>query len=317
MKNVIDNFESILRKFNYSSSDYFIRSQKLSDDNDEIIVVAGPTGTGKSDIAIELARDVNGYIINADSRQIYKEINIGTATPIFEKSVLLGKDEITKCGITNGVLHFLYSFVSLTDNYSIYRYKNDFMKIIGFMKENYPEKKPILVGGTGLYIDSVIYNYKLENQDNNIDQQRRNNLMKLSLSELQKLAGDNIKSLNESDQKNPHRLIRFIEREGKEYEKGPALPHLYIVLAPDINLLQDRLKKRINVMIENGLLEEIELLQKKGIYNKMPSILGYKEFESFPIEKSLEQVKDEIFLHTRQFVKRQITWFKRKVENEE
>lgn len=311
MENIEKAFSSIVKDFGYKPSEYFIRSKKLSNSDDEIIVIAGATGTGKSDIAIELAKMIDGYIINADSRQIYKEIKIGTARPQAETIVNYQLSIIN----IDSVMHLLYGYVSLKEKYSLFRYQKDVNKLLKVMKNLYPQKRPIIVGGTGLYIDSVIYNYKLVNKIENIGKSRAD-LMKLSLNELQEMAGKNLKLLNESDQNNPHRLIRLIERGGEIYEKGPTLPHYYFVLQPPMEKLEKRLKTRIDKMVETGLLDEISELQKNGMFSKMPSILAYKEFEGYPGNKTLEQVKEEIFLHTRQYAKRQRTWFKRQRKEE-
>jgi len=321
---------------------YFIRSESPQDKTQQdsfYIVVAGPTASGKSDVAIRLAKEINGYIINADSRQIYKEISIGTARDLPEK--IISKKDLSKKDISQNksqnklqknsesteelpceihmiseVIHLLYGYVSLDDEYSLFRYKKDVEKCVEIMKSLYPKMTPILVGGTGLYIDSVVYNYDLkkisdkneaqQNGQTRQTQQTRENLMKKSLNELQKLAGTKLDKLNESDRKNPHRIIRLIERGGEQYKKGDPLPHIYFVVNPAKELLEKRIKIRIDKMIEEGLIDEVQSLKK------LPKILGYKEFEGYPETKSLDQVKSDIFLYTRQYSKRQMTWFGRK-----
>lgn len=256
-----------------------------------IVVIAGPTASGKSQIAIKLARDFNGYILNGDSRQIYKELNIGTAKPTSE--------EIKKSQIE----HRLFGHVSIDEDYNLYRYQKDAFKVLE-EKEN---QNAFLVGGTGLYIDSVVYNYKLKKGD----ERRRKELEKLTLKELQEKTGEDLKKLNYSDRQNPRRLIRFLERDKKIYEKGEPLKHIYFVLEKDFNIIEKNIKKRIEDMFRMGLLEENEKLFKEGKHEKINTI-GYKEFEDFFKGKiTLEQVKEKIFLNTRQYAKRQITWFKR------
>ncbi|MDD4382490.1 MAG: tRNA (adenosine(37)-N6)-dimethylallyltransferase MiaA [Candidatus Dojkabacteria bacterium] len=113
----------------------------------KIIVIAGTTASGKSSLALKLAKDINGIIINGDSRQIYKEISIGTSKPSIEEM--------------NNIPHYLYSFVSVKEKYNIYKYQKDVSKILSKLPQNVI---PIIVGGTGLYIDSVIYNYNLSKE---------------------------------------------------------------------------------------------------------------------------------------------------------
>lgn len=264
-----------------------------------IVVIAGPTASGKSNLALKLAKKFNGYILNGDSRQVFKELNIGTAKP--------SKEEIQKSKIE----HRLFGHVSIDEDYNLHRYQQE-------VKEVLKEKKgqtTFLVGGSGLYIDSVVYNYKLEKSEKKQDEN-------FNLEELKEKVGDNLKKLNESDRNNPRRLIRFLQRNFKNYEKGKPLKHIYIVLDKDFGVIEQNIKKRIEKMFKDGLLEENEELFKQGKHQKINTI-GYKEFRDYFEKKiTLEEVKERIFLNTRQYAKRQITWFKRNknaiwVENHE
>ncbi len=260
-----------------------------------IFVIAGATATGKSEIAVKLAQNFNGYIINADSRQVFKELNIGTAKPSTE--------EIQK----TKVQHELFGHVSIDESYNLYRYQKDVKDIL----EKNKSKLPFLVGGTGLYIDSVVYNYELKETKEN----QRKELEQLTLQELQEKAGGDLERLNESDRNNPRRLIRFLERDKENYKKGDPLNHIYIVLDIEFDVIEKNIKKRINKMFENGLLEENEKLFKEGKHEQINTI-GYREFREFFQEKlGLEEVKEKIFLNTRKYAKRQITWFKRNKED--
>lgn len=269
--------------------------------NKELIVIAGPTASGKSSLAIELAQKIGGYIINADSRQVYKEIFIGTAKP--------STDEI-KDGywLVNGIKHYLYDFVPLQKRYSIYQFQKDVHEVI---KNEDPKLHPILVGGTGLYIDSVVFNFKLSPlADTEVD------LEKLSIKELQELAGDALDSLNVSDRENSRRVIALIKR-GSKQSRGEPMPHKYFVLDVDREVLQDRIETRVNVMFEEGLEEENRDLIDKGYTYDTPGLdtIGYKEFRGyFEGEKTLEQVRTDINTDTRRYAKRQRTWFKRNKE---
>ena len=260
-----------------------------------IIVIAGPTASGKSSISINLAKEINGVIINTDSRQIYKEISIGTAKP--------SKKEM------ENIPHFLYGHISVKDNYNIYKYQNDVKDVLDNLTK---EQVPILVGGTGLYIDSVIFNYNLEDKD--IDKKKREELKNLSLEELQKLIDPKIlKKLNESDRNNPVRLIRIIEKGDKTEKKGEELNHKYFVIDIEKDILNKRIENRVEIMIKNGLIEENIMIRKNELHN-YPALktIGYQEFdEYFEKNKSIDEVKKEIVKNTKKYAKRQRTWFRK------
>jgi tRNA dimethylallyltransferase len=268
-----------------------------------IIVIAGPTASGKSSLAIKLAKDINGVIINADSRQIYKEISVGTARPTKEQM--------------QGVPHYLYGHVSVKEDYNIYKYQQDVKKVLNEIGE---EKTPILVGGSGLYIDSVIFNYKLKSHpDTEETLQRREELNKMGVKKLQNLVKQTnpklLEELNESDRKNPVRLIRIVEK-GRSKVKGQALEHIYFVIdipKGDSEDLEKRIMQRTEEMFKNGLLEENIKIREKGLdkYSALDTI-GYQEFEGYFQKKiSLEAVKKEIIKNTKRYAKRQRTWFRK------
>ncbi len=266
----------------------------------DIIVIAGPTASGKSSLAIELAKEINGVIINADSRQVYKEISVGTAKPT--------KQEM------KGVPHYLYGHVSIKDEYNIYKYQQDVKKILNEIPR---EKTPILVGGSGLYIDSVIFNYNLtQNGVDKFDAERRTKLNSMDVKTLQKLIKDInpklLENLNPSDKKNPVRLVRIIERGGNK-DRGQALKHVYFILDTPKEDLNKRIRERTDQMFENGLLEENIRIREKGL-GEYPALntIGYQEFDKyFSKEISLEEVKDEIIKNTKNYAKRQRTWFRK------
>jgi len=271
-----------------------------------IIAIAGLTASGKSFLSLKLAKDFNGYIINADSRQIYKELKIGTAQPKLDKI----KNNIW---YTNNIRHFLYGQVSIKDNYNLFRYQQDVQRILD--KE---EGLPILVGGTGLYIDSIIYNYDLQPLNKRNTDFSRKKLEKMDIEQLQSLIEPAIlDSLNNSDRNNPIRLIRTIERRNINYRKGLPTKHLYLFLDIEIKELEDKIKKRIKAMFKDGLLKENKRLIKKGYNYEIPAMqsIGYQEFEEyFKNNKSLKEVESDIILHTLQYAKRQRTWFRKNKE---
>jgi tRNA dimethylallyltransferase len=252
-----------------------------------IIVIAGPTATGKTGIATKLAKEFSGYIINADSRQVYKELQIGTAQP--------SKEDIEKAGVK----HYLFGHKSIKEQYSLYEYQKDVMHILKKNKDN----PAFLVGGTGLYIDSVVHNYKLEKIVF-----ERSKLENLNLEELQDIVGDRLEELNESDRENPRRLIRFIEKGYKHFEKGKELNHLYLIYYNNLTEVEKNIKERIDRMFSEGLIEENINLKE----NEFAETIGYREFEEyFKNNISIEELKEKIYINTRKYAKRQLTWFKR------
>ncbi len=266
----------------------------MIDYNGKIIVIAGPTASGKSDIAITLAKKINGYIINGDSRQVYKYLNIGTAKPVFQNS------EYT----IDGIKHYLYDFVDPKDSFTLFDYQ---LAVKDILKKE--KGIPILVGGSGLYIDSVVFNYILS-KNHNID----TTLQSKSIEELKELAKEYLPNMNESDRENKHRLIRAIQRKGSTHKKGDMLNSIYFVLDIEKEILEKRVEERIERMFKEGLLEENISLSKKGYTyeDKGMNSIGYIEFkEYFDKEKTLEQVKEDIYRNTLSYIKRQKTWFKR------
>jgi tRNA dimethylallyltransferase len=268
-----------------------------------IIVIAGPTASGKSSIGLQLAKEIDGYIINADSRQIYKELKIGTAQPQPDKK----ENEVW---YIDSIKHYLYGHVSIEERYNLYQYQRDVQDVLDREKQT-----PILVGGTGLYIDSIVYNYHLTQDRKRGTEYSRKELEKMSVGRLQELIPTDIfNKLNRSDRNNPVRLIRAIERGGINKAKGDSLNHIYLLLDIDLETVKKRINKRMNQMFKDGLLEENKKLIKKGFSYNLPALqsIGYQEFkEYFEGKKDINDVKDEIVLHTLQYAKRQKTWFKR------
>ena len=268
-----------------------------------IIVISGCTASGKSDVALKLAKRINGVILNADSRQIYKEVSIGTAKP---NLILNESNQWEKEGIT----HYLYSQTSINKKYNLYQYQTDAFKILNQLS---PQITPILTGGTGLYIDSVIFNYKLKTLSQP-QTEVADNLSDFTAKELQRLVPSEIlNKLNESDRQNKNRLIRVIQKGLPSTEKGTPFEHIYFFLDIEKDILEKRIEQRVNQMFKDGLLEEnikIRNAFPKSTFFK--TTIGYKEFEDyFPKNISLDEVKEDIISHTKQYAKRQRTWFRR------
>ena len=280
----------------------------------KVIVICGPTASGKTALSIELAKKINGEIISCDSMQIYKDMNIGTAK--------VTKEEM------QGIQHYMIDFVSPDTRYSVADYKNDAEKAIETIINK--GKIPIIVGGTGLYVDSLIYG--IEYPEIKFDEEYRKRLEKEAdekgleflynkAKEIDKQAMQKI-SLN--DKKRIIRVLEIYHATGKtkteqEIEsRKKEIKYEYKVFA--INMNREKLYERINIrvdkMIENGLIEEVENLKKK--YNHFPTAmqgLGYKEVVEYlqnqiTRDEMIEKIKQE----SRRYAKRQLTWFRKNKE---
>ncbi len=262
-----------------------------------MVIIAGSTASGKSDVGLELAKKIDGYIVNADSRQVYRHLDIGTAKPQFKK-------EIEKNVYTiDGINHYLFNIVDPTFNYTLYHYQRDVGQVL-----NREKGIPILVGGTGLYIDSVVFNYILTKKNSERD------LSKKTVKELQHLAKPYLDRMNRSDRENRHRLIRAVARGGVDKLKGREIDNIYFVINLPKSVLESRVRERIEQMFRDGLLQENkELLEMGYTYSdKGMNSIGYIEFKEY-FEKtiSLEEVKENIYRDTMKYIKRQNTWFRR------
>lgn len=267
----------------------------------KIIVIVGPTATGKTKLSISLAKLLNAIIINADSTAIYKEPLIATAK--------VTEDE------KEGIPHYMLDLVSLNDDYTLFDYQKDGRKLLDkFISEN---KNIIIVGGSGLYIKALLYNYYLEEvTKSNID------LSKYSNEELKTIA-NNIDINNDIHVNNRQRLERYIKRfkeTGKVQTKTDDInTKLYnftlIGLKTDRETLYDYANKRVDKMFNSGLLEEAKSLYKMNLKN-FSNIIGYKELELyFKGNITLDEAKDLIKQNTRKYAKRQFTWFNNQMKD--
>ncbi|MFH0805677.1 MAG: tRNA (adenosine(37)-N6)-dimethylallyltransferase MiaA [Patescibacteria group bacterium] len=272
--------------------------------HNKLIIILGPTASGKSDLAIKLAQKFNGEIISADSRQIYKEMNIGTAKII--------KKEMS------GVPHYMIDIVKPNQKFTLAQFQKKTIKIIKDIQKR--NKLPLLVGGTGLYIQSIVDNLKIP--ETKPDKKLRNKLEKLTNQELiNKLKKLDSKALKIIDTKNKRRLIRALEiclltkkPFSEQRKKNKSIFNtLQIGIKLNTKNLEQKIIKRIEKMIKNGLIKENKKLLKK--YGDKPysmSGIGYKEIIPYINNKiTLKEAKELIKIHTRQYAKRQMTWFKR------
>ena len=277
----------------------------------KVIVICGPTASGKTALSIELAKKINGEIVSCDSMQIYKEMDIGTAKPTLEEM--------------QGIKHYMIGIISPNERYSVADYKKDAQKAIREILNK--GKVPIVVGGTGLYIDSLIY--EIEYQDIEFDKEYREHLEKevkeKGLEELYNVAKEidpeAIEKISKNDKKRILRILEIYhatgenktEQERKSRQKEVEYDYKVYALNMDREKLYDRINKRVDKMIEEGLIQEVEKIYKK--YNDFPTAmqgLGYKEVVEYlegklTKEEMIEKIKQE----TRRYAKRQLTWFRK------
>lgn len=258
----------------------------------KIIVILGPTASGKSKLSIELAKRYNAEIINADAEQVYKDTNIGTA-------------KITKDEMEN-IKHHLIDFLPLTENYSVKEYQTDARKIIEQLQSE--DKNIIIVGGTGLYIKALLYDYKFTDSTSSLDYSEYSN-------EELKNKVDSIYKENNIHVNNRKRLERFLSHyestgeiiKNNEYKDIPLYDFTMIGLSTDRETLYNKINSRVDSMIDNGLVDETIKLKD---YHKLNSIIGYKEILMYlNNQMSLEESIDLIKRNTRKYAKRQYTWF--------
>lgn len=281
----------------------------------KVIVICGPTASGKTALSIELANKINGEIVSADSMQIYKEMNVGTAKP--------SKEEM------QGIKHYLVDCVEPTRRYSVSDFKNDAIKAIEKILED--RKNPIVVGGTGLYVNSLIYG--IDYPEINTDLEYRKKLEeRAEIEGLEKLYEEAckidekaMKSISHNDKKRILRVLEIFKETGKtktqvEIEsKKNGIKYDYRVFAIDMprDVLYERINKRVDLMLENGLIEEVKNIYEKYGKELITSIqaIGYKEvIEYLEGKYSKEEMIEKIKMETRRYAKRQITWFK-KIDN--
>lgn len=270
----------------------------------KLIVILGPTASGKSDLAVKLAKRFNGEIVSADSRQIYQEMDIGTAKP--------NKKQMS------GVSHHLIDVVKPNQGFTLAQYKKLAVKIIKDIQER--GRLPFLVGGTGLYIQAVVDNLKIPPVKPN--KKIRKRLAELTnqelFSQLEKLDPLTAAAI---DRHNKRRLIRALEvclvtknPFSKQREKGQPLFNIcQIGLKINKEVLNKKIAQRVEKMTQTGLVREVKkIIQNYSLYLPAMSGIGYQEISQYLQDKiTLEKAKELIKQHTRQYARRQMTWFKK------
>lgn len=260
----------------------------------KVIVITGPTAVGKTSLSIELAKKYDGEIINADSTQVYKTLDIATAK-ITEKE-------------KEGIPHYLIDIKNIDENYTVYDYQKDARKCIDDILKR--GKTPILVGGTGLYIKAALYDYKfnLETTKGDYSKYTKEELYNMLL----KLDPDTTIHIN--NRKRVERRLDYIKNNHTtETNKTDKLLYdaIFIALTIDRDILYDRINKRVDIMIKNGLVEEAKRIYDSNIRTKaVLTPIGYKElFLFFDSAISLNEAIELIKQRSRRYAKRQYTWF--------
>ena len=293
--------------------------------NYNCIMIIGATATGKTSLSVELAKALNSEVINADSTQVFKELNIGTAKAT--------KEEM------QGIKHHLMSFLNPDEEFSVSEFRTQALRIMEQLLQNY--QIPVVVGGTGFYLESLLNNYNYANAiKNDAIREKYNTMLQTQGKEavyevLKKVDAKSAAKLHANDAKRVIRAIEIYEITGKTKSELNALNAVQnndivnsttqntvqFVLKPLIiglnmprELLYERINLRTELMLKNGLIDEVQQLKQKGYSTQLQSLksIGYKElYDYLDGIATLEEAKETIKQNTRNYAKRQITWFKR------
>ena len=260
-----------------------------------VIVILGPTAVGKTKMSVELAKLLDGEIINVDSTQIFKNLDIATAKIKEEEK--------------ENIPHHLFDIKNITEDYTVYDYQKDCRnKIDEILKKN---KTPILVGGTGLYIKAALYDYKFNDEVNNQFENLTNEEIYNKLKELDENIDIHINNRKRLVRALNYCLNNNLKFSAKEKTDKLLYDAVFIGLTTDRNILYDRINKRVDVMVNDGLLEEAKKIYDSNVRTKaVMTPIGYKElFPYFENKKSLEDCLELIKRNSRKYAKRQYTWF--------
>lgn len=261
----------------------------------KIIVITGPTAVGKTKLSIELAKKYNGEIINADAVQVYKGLDIGSA-------------KVTKEEREN-IPHYLFDIKDVNEEYTIYHYQKDCRKKIKEILDR--SNTPILVGGTGLYIKAALYDYKLT------EEKETNTYNDLTTEELYNklLELDRDIIIDRNNRRRLIRAINYYKENNKSINNNVTNKLLYdcvfVGLTTERKVLYDKINARVDIMMKDGLLNEVKVFYEKGIRTKpLLNAIGYKEIYSYLDGNiSLEEAIDKIKQNSRHYAKRQYTFF--------
>lgn len=273
----------------------------------KVLVIVGPTAVGKSDLGIEIAREINGEIISGDSIQVYRGFNIGSGKVTLEE--------------TKGIPHYLIDILDGKENYSVADFQHHARNAIDSISNK--NKMPILVGGTGLYIKACMYDYHfISNAPQKVDDDLNQMSNEELYTTLEKLDFKACANIHPNNRKRVIRAI-MIARSGKtksEIEEKqmhtPVYDVLFLGITCSKEMLHQRISLRVDKMVEKGLEEEIRSLLKQGIEFSDQSMqgIGYREWQDyFEGNCSRDEVIEQIKTHSRQFAKRQYTWFNHQI----
>lgn len=278
-----------------------------------LIILTGPTAVGKTALSIRLAKKTNGEIISADSMQVYREMDIGSAK--------VTKEEM------DGVKHYLIDILDPSDEFNVVKFQEMAKKA---MDDIYSKGKiPIIAGGTGFYIQSILYDIDFEKNEN--DREYRTYLENIAATEdgekklyemLQNIDPKSAEIIHANNVKRVIRALEFFKETGtpisehneEQREKNSPYNFCYFVLNDDREKMYANIEKRVDIMLDMGLVSEVEKLYEKGYRKEMVSMqgLGYKEILDYLNgDISLERAVYLIKRDTRHFAKRQLTWFRR------
>lgn len=276
----------------------------------KVIAIVGPTASGKTSMSIELAKQIDSEIVSADSRLVYKGFDVASAKPTIEER--------------QGIPHYLIDIVEPEIDYSAGNYYDDAKQTIYEILAK--GKTPIIVGGTGLYFKILLENYNLPRVEANYELREQLNLREKDdlLEELKQLDQITYERLFDSNKRRIVRALEIIKVLGKpisemDIEKEPEFDVEWkIPKMESREWLYDRINKRVDIMVEQGLIDETKyLLKKHGRIKNFVCTIGYQEILSYlDGECSLDEALDKLKQHSRNYAKRQLTWFRKNPELE-
>ena len=280
---------------------------------EKVAVIIGPTAVGKTKLSIDLAKALNGEIISGDSMQIYRTMDIGTAK--------VTKEEM------DGIPHYMVDIKNPEESFSVAEFQERVRKHIREITER--GKLPIIVGGTGLYIQSVLFDYQFT--DDAGDAIYREQMEKLALErgveyvhkKLQEVDPESAERIHANNVRRVIRALEIFHTSGEkmsdqlEKQENELLYDVSLIgLTMDREMLYDRINLRVDIMMDQGLLEEVEGLYNRGIRDcQSIQAIGYKEiYDYFEDRVSLEEAVSQLKTNSRRYAKRQLTWFRNKMD---